>query len=289
MGRRRLPRLDRPELILSGPRASEGTATSAASPTRLFRHGFITSSANPFTVMFFAALFRQFIDPATPTLPQLAIVGGTYLLVDCLILLAWGSLGAVAASQLRTRALGLVNRTCGTLVLGASFLLAGKDLELQQSRSDAPQGSAPWADQDESSKRGRTTRRRAILHTSRSETPGVTSARRRKKPARYRLEAALRCSCASFSSPARSAPAARAPWTWSRTEGRGADIRGAWHGPGLESRADWIDPCQNPPRRGAPHVLHGSRRVGRRSEFRQVTMRAKGHWRERQSWCSRRA
>ena len=41
--------------------------------------------------MFFAALFPQFIDPAAPTLPQLGILGGTYLLVDCLILLAWGS------------------------------------------------------------------------------------------------------------------------------------------------------------------------------------------------------
>ena len=112
----------------------EGTATSAASPTKLFRQGFITSSANPFAVMFFAALFPQFIDPAAPTLPQLAILGGTYLLVDCVILLAWGSLAAVAAARLRMRALGFINRICGTLMLGAAFLLASKDLELRQSR-----------------------------------------------------------------------------------------------------------------------------------------------------------
>ena len=84
--------------------------------------------------MFFAALFPQFIDPAAPTLPQLAFLGGTYLLVDCIILLAWGSLAAVVAARLRTRALGLINRNCGTLMLGAAFLLAGKDLELRQSR-----------------------------------------------------------------------------------------------------------------------------------------------------------
>ena len=120
-------------LILSQPRPSEGTATSAASPTKLFRQGFITSSANPFAVMFFAALFPQFIDPAAPTFPQLAILVGTYLLVDGIILLAWGSLGAVAAARLRARAHGLINRICGTLMLGAAFLLAGKDLELRQS------------------------------------------------------------------------------------------------------------------------------------------------------------
>ena len=121
-------------LLLSRPRASEATAASAASPTRLFRQGFITSSANPFAVMFFAALFPQFIEPAAPTLPQLAILSGTYLLVDCIILLAWGSLAAVAAAWLWTRALGIIDRICGTLMLGAAFLLAGKDLEFRQSR-----------------------------------------------------------------------------------------------------------------------------------------------------------
>lgn len=41
---------------------------------------------------------------------------------------------AVAAARLRTQALGLINRICGTLMLGAAFLLAGKDLDLRQSR-----------------------------------------------------------------------------------------------------------------------------------------------------------
>ena len=121
-------------LIFSRPRASKGTATSAASPRSLLRQGFITSSANPFAVMFFAALFPQFIDPAAPTLPQLTILGATYLIVDCIILLAWGSFAAVAAARLQTRALGLINRICGTLMLGAAFLLADKDLELRHSR-----------------------------------------------------------------------------------------------------------------------------------------------------------
>ena len=121
-------------LLLSRPRASEATAASAASPTTLFRQGLITSSVNPFAVMFFAALFPQFIDPAAPTFPQLAILGSTYLVVDCVILLAWGSLAAVAAARLRRQALGLINRICGTLMLGAAFLLADKDFELRQSR-----------------------------------------------------------------------------------------------------------------------------------------------------------
>ena len=120
-------------LIFSRAKDSEVEAANAGSPARLFRQGFITSSANPFAVMFFAALFPQFIDPAAPTLPQLAILGGTYLLVDGILLLAWGWLAEVAAERFRTRALGLVNRICGTLMIGAAFVLAGKDLEPQQS------------------------------------------------------------------------------------------------------------------------------------------------------------
>ena len=99
---------------------------------KLFRQGFITSSANPFAVVFFAALFPQFIDPTVSTLPQLAILGGTCLVVDGVILLAWGWLAVKAAARLRARAFGLVNRVCGTLMIGAAILLAGKELEPQQ-------------------------------------------------------------------------------------------------------------------------------------------------------------
>ena len=121
-------------LIVSNSSGSDAAANRIDSPARLFRHGFITSSANPFAVMFFAALFPQFIDPSMATLPQLAILGGTYLLVDAVILLAWGWLAVRAAARLRSHAFGLVNRVCGTLMLGAAILLASKDLEPQPRR-----------------------------------------------------------------------------------------------------------------------------------------------------------
>ena len=49
--------------------------------------------ANPFAVVFFGALFPQFIDPARPVMPQLLILGLTYLVVDGSILLALGVAG----------------------------------------------------------------------------------------------------------------------------------------------------------------------------------------------------
>ena len=44
---------------------------AAVSRGRLFRQGFLTSSANPKAIIFFAALFPQFIDASQPILPQL--------------------------------------------------------------------------------------------------------------------------------------------------------------------------------------------------------------------------
>ena len=92
-------------LILSKDQPGEASATRSGQSFRLFRQGFVTSMANPFAVVFFGALFPQFIDPAASVLPQLLILGVTYLVVDGLILVLWGW-GAV-------RALGRVKALSG--------------------------------------------------------------------------------------------------------------------------------------------------------------------------------
>lgn len=67
----------------------------------LFRRGFMTSAANPYAVVFFAALFPQFLDPTRPVLLQIAMLGVTYLVVDGTILLLMGG-----AAERLSRALG---------------------------------------------------------------------------------------------------------------------------------------------------------------------------------------
>lgn len=62
-------------------------------PTKLFRMGFFTSMTNPYAVVFFAALFPQFIVPSADVLPQLVILGATYLVVDGATLVLWGGSG----------------------------------------------------------------------------------------------------------------------------------------------------------------------------------------------------
>lgn len=116
-------------LILARDQRPETEAGTARASRRLFRQGFITSMANPFAVVFFGALFPQFIDPALPILPQLLILGLTYLVVDGAILYLWGWLALRAAGTLKRRSFGLVNKLCGGLMIAAAALLATRDLE----------------------------------------------------------------------------------------------------------------------------------------------------------------
>lgn len=120
------------QLILSKEKADDVTANASGQSFRLFRQGFMTSMANPFAVVFFGALFPQFINPTMPVLPQLFILGITYLVVDGAILLLWGWLGVRAAMALKRFSFGLVNKVCGALMIGAAVLLASKDFQPQR-------------------------------------------------------------------------------------------------------------------------------------------------------------
>lgn len=120
------------QLIRSKEQSNDVHANQSGQAFRLFRQGFVTSMANPFAVVFFGALFPQFIDPAMPVLPQLFVLGLTYLIVDGAILLLWGWLGIRAASALKRFSFGLVNKICGSLMIAAAALLASKDFEPQR-------------------------------------------------------------------------------------------------------------------------------------------------------------
>ncbi|MGP6086987.1 LysE family translocator [Antarctobacter jejuensis] len=115
-------------MILRAPLADRPGAAPLASRRVLFRQGFLTSTANPYAVVFFGALFPQFIDPAAPVLPQLILLGGTYLLVDGVILILWGFAAArVLSGPLRLSG-RMLSRVSGCLMIGAAILLGSRDL-----------------------------------------------------------------------------------------------------------------------------------------------------------------
>ena len=94
---------------------------------RQFWRAFATSGANPEAVFFFAALFPQFLTPGAALAPQLAILGGTYLLFDAVILVAMGAGAERLLGGLRHRA-RLLNRIAGGMMIAAAALLGAKDV-----------------------------------------------------------------------------------------------------------------------------------------------------------------
>lgn len=115
-------------LIVSKAEAHHAPTPASGDGLRLFRQGFVTSMANPFAVVFFGALFPQFIDPDMPVLLQLLVLGLTYFVVDGAILIFWGWLGVRAATALRGRSFVLIDRICGAVMVAAAALLVSKDL-----------------------------------------------------------------------------------------------------------------------------------------------------------------
>lgn len=120
------------QLILSKSQDLEASSAAQGTSVKLFKQGFVTSMANPFAVVFFGALFPQFIDPSAPVLPQLFILGITYIVVDGAILLLWGWMGVRAARALKEFSFGVVKKICGGLMIAAAGLLAIKDFEPQR-------------------------------------------------------------------------------------------------------------------------------------------------------------
>ena len=93
---------------------------------RLWLRGFITSAANPKAVVFFAALFPQFINPTMPLIPQILILGATYIVIDGLFLSVYGCGANWLTSRLKSHYRKWVDRVAGASLIAAAILLGLK-------------------------------------------------------------------------------------------------------------------------------------------------------------------
>lgn len=117
------------QLFRNGGADLKGAETGVhASSGRLFKQGFFTSLSNPYAIVFFAALFPQFIEPTSSVYWQVAVLGVTYLIFDGLILVAWGWIGVRAAGRLGSYSTRLVGQVCGGIMIAAAVLLATKNI-----------------------------------------------------------------------------------------------------------------------------------------------------------------
>lgn len=97
--------------------------TPKASLQKLWLRGFITSAANPKAVVFFAALFPQFIEAQAPLAPQIAILGITYILIDGAFLTFYGKGASWMAQKLNKQFKTWVDRASGASLIAAALLL----------------------------------------------------------------------------------------------------------------------------------------------------------------------
>lgn len=109
----------------AGDAATTAAVSPAASLGKLSRQGFAVGIANPKDLLFFGALFPQFIDPGQPIAAQLAVLGLTWLAVDGLTMSAYAALGSKLAPKVRSAtAARAVNRLTGGFFIAAGGLLA---------------------------------------------------------------------------------------------------------------------------------------------------------------------
>ena len=108
------------------PRLASGA--SGRSANALYWQGFMTSASNPKAIIFFAALFPQFVNPGAAAAEQFVILGMTFLFVDASFLCAYGGFASWIAARLQKYVGHQMNRISGLLLIVAAVLLGLRDI-----------------------------------------------------------------------------------------------------------------------------------------------------------------
>lgn len=105
---------------------AEDAPVKAENPLRIFLHAYLVTALNPKSIIFFVAFLPQFIDAARPVVGQLVIFEITFLILATTNATLYALLAAMARKQIRKpRVQQVVNRTGGTLMIGAGLLAVG--------------------------------------------------------------------------------------------------------------------------------------------------------------------
>ena len=100
--------------------ASDGVAATTPA-SQLYRKGLMVGIGNPKDLLFFSALFPQFMNPAEPIAGQLAILALSWVALDSTIMFAYALFGAKLLVRMSRGGMGRwFNR-----VTGGAFIAAG--------------------------------------------------------------------------------------------------------------------------------------------------------------------
>ncbi|WP_162063023.1 LysE family translocator [Vibrio taketomensis] len=102
-----------------------GQTDQGLSPIKHFVSGFIVGSSNPKAILFFTALFPQFISPEHSFLAQYLIFTSTFVVMEFSWLAIYAYLGAKSSSWLFAKGRAkLFNRITGGVFIGAGGILS---------------------------------------------------------------------------------------------------------------------------------------------------------------------
>ena len=104
--------------------AAPARDSRASSGARMFANGFVLQASNPGALVFFAAVLPQFISQKASVTTQVAVLGVTSIVVEFIVLTAYGVLaGRLARLATRPAFATFVNRLAGTMLLIAALAL----------------------------------------------------------------------------------------------------------------------------------------------------------------------
>ncbi|MCX8771271.1 LysE family translocator [Vibrio parahaemolyticus] len=105
--------------------AKSDSAQVSTSHVSAYTSGFIVGSGNPKAIIFFTALFPQFIDPTASLLNQYAIFAGTFVVFELSWLTFYALLGVKTSNWLfEAGRAKLFNRLTGGVFISAGVMLS---------------------------------------------------------------------------------------------------------------------------------------------------------------------
>lgn len=111
------------KLVLRPPSFEPGAAPR---PPRggFVLQGFLVILSNPKALLVFGAFIPQFVEPSRPTVPQVLLLGGTFLVVGMITDSTWAVVIGRAGRMLTQRGMRLLSRISGGFLVGGGIWLA---------------------------------------------------------------------------------------------------------------------------------------------------------------------
>ncbi|WP_422377430.1 LysE family translocator [Roseibium sp.] len=109
----------------SRPKALGPHQVADVSARKIFWHAYVVTALNPKGIIFFMAFLPQFIAPQAAVVPQLFLLGTTFVILGILNAAVYAFAAAALGQKLRSPSLlRLINKVGGTFLISAAAMTA---------------------------------------------------------------------------------------------------------------------------------------------------------------------